>query len=159
MLDPSKSHPGFPSRKETAQIFRVHGLLYEEVHLPSHTEHCSLLHTLQLLLQSHQNTLSHLVKTLVIAAGRIKKEKQGLQVWILNNVNNIQSKNYKAREQYSKRKVRKKCCTWLFFQVLVDQYQVWSSCQPHPLASAANTKLSRGSWSSRKEDHRAAPTQ
>lgn len=78
MLDPSKSHPGFPSRKETAQIFRVHGLLYEEVHLPSHTEHCSLLHTLQLLLQSHQNTLSHLVKTLVIAAGRIKKEKQGL---------------------------------------------------------------------------------
>lgn len=77
MPDPSKSHPGFPSRKESAQIFRVHGLLYEEVHLPSHTEHCSLLNTFQLLLKSHQNTLSHLVKTLVVTAGRIKNRKTG----------------------------------------------------------------------------------
>lgn len=78
MLDPSKSHPGFPPGIEMAQIFRVHGLLYEQVHLPSHTEHCSLLNAFQLLLKPHQNTLSHLVKTLVIAAGRIKKEKHVL---------------------------------------------------------------------------------
>lgn len=76
MLDPL--HPGLPSRKESAQIFRVHGLLYEEVHLPSHAEHCSLLNTLQLLLKPHQNTLSHFVKTLVITAGRMKKETRAL---------------------------------------------------------------------------------
>lgn len=76
MLDPL--HPGLPSRKELAQVFGVHGLLYEEVDLPSHAEHGSLLNTLQLLLKPHQNTLGHFVKTLVVTAGRMKKETRAL---------------------------------------------------------------------------------
>lgn len=76
ILEPPKSHPGFPSRKELAQVFRVHGLLDEEVHLSSHAKHRSLLNAFQLLLKSHQDAFSHFVKTLVITAGGIKTEKQ-----------------------------------------------------------------------------------
>ena len=39
------SHPSFPSWEKSAEIFRVHGLLYEQIHLSTNTEHGSFLYS------------------------------------------------------------------------------------------------------------------
>lgn len=67
--------PGLPAGEEAAEIVRVHGLLDEEVDLPSYTEHPAILHPLQLLLQPQQHALRHLVEALAITAER---EETGL---------------------------------------------------------------------------------
>lgn len=59
------SHPSFPSWEKSAEIFRVHGLLYEQIHLSTNAEHGSLLYSFQFLLQSHQDTFSYFIETLV----------------------------------------------------------------------------------------------
>lgn len=59
------SHPRFPSREEPAEVLGVHGLLYEQIHLPPDAEHGSFLHPFQFLLEPHQDAFGHFVQTLV----------------------------------------------------------------------------------------------
>lgn len=62
------SNPCLPAGEEAAQVFRIHGLLDEEVDLAADTEHRSLLHTFEFLLQPQQHALRHLVEALTVAA-------------------------------------------------------------------------------------------
>lgn len=87
------SYPSFPSWEKSAEIFGVHGLLYEQIHLPTHTEHGALLHAFQLLLQSHQYTLRYLVETLVSITNdkntkALKEVEQVKGPWEYENLNN-----------------------------------------------------------------------
>lgn len=75
--NPAFLHPGFPPWKEAAQVFGVHSLLDEKIHLTAHTEHCSFLHSFQFFLKSHQDAFCHFVKSLVIATGN--KQIQGFR--------------------------------------------------------------------------------
>lgn len=69
-------HPGLPAWKQSAEVFGVHGLLYEQVDLPPHTEHRALLHPLQLLLQPQQHPLRHLVEALTVAGRGLEDETE-----------------------------------------------------------------------------------
>lgn len=63
-------HPGMPAAIEPAEVLGVHGLLDEQVDLPLHAEHGTVLQPIQLLPQPQQRSLRHLVEAPAIAAHR-----------------------------------------------------------------------------------------
>lgn len=55
------SQVSLPPLIQLAKILQIHGLLDKQVHLAADTQRHTLLVTSQLLLQTHQGSLSHAV--------------------------------------------------------------------------------------------------
>lgn len=136
-------YPWFPPWEEAAKIFGVHGLLYEEVHLAGHAEHCTFFHSFKFLLKSYQNTLCHFIEQLVFITEKETRVLGGRQILI---------------HKYKKYKIIIKFVLTLLFCYIRDQhYWSWSWHQLHLLTFAADIKLSKDSWSNQKEGHIEAP--
>lgn len=84
------SYPWFPSWEEAAKIFGVHGLLYEEVHLAGHAEHCTFFHSFKFLLKSYQDTLCHFVEQLVFITEKETRVLGSIQILITTKIQNNQ---------------------------------------------------------------------